>query len=106
MIAEMTDLSKPPVLCDAESCGYRCDREKGHGSIHHHPERNGLGHDDWWIYWPHSEDEKLDMSGRPWTGYLLVADVALPLSNDTGVVIESEIRYLELAIEEMYHRYT
>lgn len=91
--------SLPVVLCDAESCGYHCDREKGHGSIHHHPEPNGLGSHDWWMSWPRSEDERIDCSGAPWTGYMLIADVALPLSNDTGVTIEADVRIVELFLE-------
>lgn len=94
------DLSKPPEICDAESSGYRCDREKGHGALHHHPEPGPCGHDDWWLSWPHSEAERLDMSGAPWTGYLLIADLALPLSKDISVTADGDIRYLELMVEQ------
>lgn len=88
-------------VCDAESCGFRCDREKGHGALHHHPDPMPRGRHEWWVFWPHSEAERLDMSGRPWTGYLLLADVALPMSEDTGVTVDADIRYVELVLQGM-----
>jgi hypothetical protein len=88
-------------VCDAESFGYRCDRQKGHGILHHHPDPMESGEHHWWIPFPHTEAENLDLSGRPWTGYLLIADVTLPFSRDSGVTITGDDRVTELWVEQV-----
>lgn len=82
-------------LCDAEASGFTCDRDKNHGSIHHHPDHDRiLDHDHYWVSFPHGLDE---MNGfKPWSGYLLVHDSALPMSSSEQ---KFDARLIELFIE-------
>lgn len=86
-------------LCQAQACDFRCDREQGHGVLHHHPDPESDGHHYWWMSWPHDGEELLDVSGKPWTGYLLIADVTLPMSRSTDVTIVADQRVTDLWIE-------
>lgn len=84
--------------CEAASLGYTCDRDAGHGMIHHHPVPGPCGHDDWWIIQPHDEDEAMGM--KPMSGYLLVSDFALPKSKKTEGY-DGDLRIIELWIESV-----
>lgn len=88
-------MNESSSTCRATICGYRCDREKDHGVLHHHPEPNALGHDDWWILWPHG-------------GYRLISDCALPKSGYSGPgdprIFELMLEQLEVRAKKFFHK--
>lgn len=62
--------------CPAEALGYTCDREMGHGAVHHHPgTKYPPTREAWWILEATCECERIGR--RPMSGYVLVSDALL-----------------------------
>lgn len=58
-------------LCDAAAFGYTCDRENGHGALHHDP-TSGVLDQNWWIWQPVNEKQRLGEERM--SGYRLISD--------------------------------
>ena len=68
------------MKCQAESAGFTCLREAGHGDIHVDPGYQGKQYCNVWVLEPMNEDEVV--GSKPMSGYRLLTD--------TMIIVEAE----------------